>query len=164
MVSSLLQPGWGHYGGVPVSPFQLQSIQQGVRQGLSLNRIQTALRESGIGIRRSAIVAYRTELIGSQAKVSPLRSIRDDFRPSQRVITDTTIKLKQGFRVFGDVRVFHPETGERSIIKVNFGYQGDLTIGEIKSTLGDIAEPHASSLEVEIEDVQISVIQRYTGA
>lgn len=153
-----LQLGWGFYRGVPVSPIQAQTIRQGVNQGLSLNTIQRSLQHGGIGIRRGAIIEFRQEILGSFDRKRALRSVRNEFRPTRRVLTPTRIVTKGKFRVWGEITVKSPVTGELSIVPANFGYTDEMSIGEIKTHLEELAQERIGSLFLEALDTQLNVI------
>lgn len=159
MTSGGLQPGWGRYGGVPVSPVQNLTIRQGAEQGLSLDRLQAALASQGIPLRRQAIADVRREITGSVARVPTVRNIRDDFRPTSRSITETQLVQKTTFRVFGEIRIRDPLNGEFKIMPVNFGTNELMTIGEMKLHIDEIMEGIIDRYEWERESLVISEIR-----
>lgn len=80
--------------GIEISFEQYQFFQRGVRMGLSGNRIQEALREAGIGLRRERAQTIYRELTDREKKRDAWKYTPHKFVPSDEAHEKALTKLK----------------------------------------------------------------------
>jgi len=160
----ILPSGWGRYGGVDVRPASLQFARAGFQEGLTLNRVQAALREGGIGIRRQALVEIRQELLGIQRSGINLRVLRPEFRPDFARIPRTNRSIPTRFRYTARLGQVTTVTGQVKDFFVDFGDDSLLTRAEIEERIRDISDRAAQQYGVEPFTVQnITIIRGIAG-
>lgn len=138
MTTPNLPRGWAFYGGVRVSPRQLQFIEASVNRGLSLNRIQQGLQAAGIGLRRQAIVQARAAFSGAVQREPQLRALRRDFRPTSQTIQRVNWQMETRYQYRSVARAVIPNTGMRIDIPIRFGDDALLTRAAIEERSRDI--------------------------
>ena len=127
VIPGVISSTTGRYGPTNVSgTFRNQALMIH-RAGGGVVDARGLLRGVGFRFSNAALTQMFREFNEAAAKAVGVNSIRDDFRPTQRTITQTGMRFKTRYQYSGIARLRDLETGITADIRVQFGDQRLLT-------------------------------------
>lgn len=126
-------------------------------RGLSANATLAALRDAGIGVRRlEGLAAYRV-VSSRAARGGMINNTPRSFTPSERLYTPTLRTLPAKFRIWGNVNVANPDTGETTTYHAVINTDDFLTRGQMQDQLAEVLSLVAQSESLEIDTSTIRI-------
>lgn len=133
----------------------LPIIQRGVREGLSGNSILSALRASGMGIRRQVLLDIIRAERGIISAGKHLSSIRLGFVPDPRRLPDALTKMRRSFSFTVRIRGTDISTGASIEQNISVALDRPLTRSQIESIAVDFIDADFDRYGIDIFDVTL---------
>jgi len=135
----LLGRGQNLFAGITVSPEVQQQVRRVARETTSFRQFTAVLRGAGFAGRDTSWRVIRNEELQKRDLVPRIRSVRDQFRPGESVITRTGKASKTRYYYEGSARITVGTLRDKDYVPVNFGSDELLTMAEIKAEVEKIA-------------------------
>ena len=126
-------------------------LRSAAESGLSVNEAIRQLRASELGTyRRADMLADYRQFMGIEKKADVLKYIREDYKPSRSMYTQTKGYQRAPFRYQVNMSVYKPLTGETVIVPTNISSDVQLTKRQIEESGIDAVSPALDKSEFEI--------------
>jgi hypothetical protein len=131
-------------------------VRSAAQKRLGADYTLRALREAGMGYRRTDFLRDYREYAEIPAKAERIKYVRHDYRPSRDLFVETVGKQRTTFRYQVEVDVFKPETGETFTMTTNVASDVQLTIGQATSEGIDALTPAIDKSQFEIPGYRVT--------
>lgn len=139
-------------------------IVSGVWRGLSANRIQSVLKESGLGIRRQTLLNIVARERGLKNTSAYLRTLRRNQRPNPLALGEAITKLTRAYSVTLEVRGSLADTGASTSQFVTLSMDTLLPREQMESLALDIVNEGVARYGMVTESVRFTEGVRAGGA
>lgn len=138
-------------------------IKRGVREGLSSRALQTALRASGLGLRRQTLLDIMRAERGVERAASQLRFLSPTFRPNPARLPTAITKIRRQYSFTVEVRGTLMSTGETIVQNITIATDKLLRRQEMEAMATQVVEDNSDRYGVDIQQ-SVLVSGRRAGA
>jgi len=129
------------------------AIVRGVREGLSLNRLQAALQEANLGIRRATLLSLMQRERALVSAGESMRFLPRAARPDPARLPEALTILRRQFSFTVELRGRSLQTGERTTQHVTVASDRLLTRAEIEDVAERFGQQGGERYGMEVERV-----------
>ncbi|MCP4897227.1 MAG: hypothetical protein GY906_09685 [bacterium] len=131
-------------------------IRRGIREGLSANRIQSALQKSGLGLRRTNLLAIVRRERFIQNFVSALDRLAPNRHVPTNMLPEALTRMTRSLSFTVEVRGYLTDTGARTSQFVTLSMDETMTPQEMIDLAVEIVEDEPSRYGMVVDDGRLT--------
>jgi len=122
---------------------------------LSTNRIQSILRESGLGIRRTDLLSQVRHYRGEEPSKEYIKALKNDVLPDASRFAASARKMETNYQYTVRLAALDPNTGERTTLYRTVSTNTVLTKNQTYTLLADAIENNPGNYPYQFEEMVI---------